>query len=476
MAGLPEDDVVGSSAGGWTRTPASDDPSDYWSEWRVDTLKDGDNPYLDMFFRNSTAGSEATVTRDLGEPTDSTTSWQLDMMVNYSGYSPNAVNPNYMNNEPYGGQRLEVLDDSGRPIATFAPKQISWPDDGRIYGNDAIIAEADVPSLGWGTMLHWQPLRISAANGQVTFQYAGYPAVTTGTSDTAADWRRAKTLRFYFWTTDSSAPYPRTINVDGVHFNTTRSPAVILDLMDGLPASGSLAGDAGVWRRDPVTEDQADYWSMWRVDMLPDPAGTYLDIFYRNNAEPNVATVTRDLGTPSDTTSRWQLDMDVNYVGYGGGTNNYPNHEPYGGQRVEVLDDADRVVASFALKQISWPDDARLYGNDAVIAQGDSPTLSWVVMAQWEPLRIVGDGDVITFSYGAYAPGQDDRARLGGELAPHQNAAVLLLDGLRMGVLPAKHQRSQCPPDDEWIRHQRRSERWSFTRFGAEQRGLRLDV
>ena len=67
---------------------------------------------------------------------------------------------------------------------------------------------------------------------------------------------------------------------------------------------------------------------------------SYISVGFRETTPGTVDTVTRDLGTPDDATARWEMNMMVNYAG------GFVNHDPWCGQRMEVLDDAGKVVAN----------------------------------------------------------------------------------------------------------------------------------
>jgi hypothetical protein len=76
-----------------------------------------------------------------------------------------------------------------------------------IYGNSAIMARAKgIESI----LTKFQPLEISVLNGRVTITYANFPPVTTSIKDPAADWKKPKTLRQYFFGRDPAFP----VNMD----------------------------------------------------------------------------------------------------------------------------------------------------------------------------------------------------------------------------------------------------------------------
>ena len=65
-----------------------------------------------------------------------------------------------------------------------------------------------------------QPLEIRADGGQVSFRYADLPPVQVKPFDPQADWRRAKSLRLYYW---SAGPaYPRQLGLEELTFSRDR--------------------------------------------------------------------------------------------------------------------------------------------------------------------------------------------------------------------------------------------------------------
>ena len=210
---LPYDGTLEDGLYGWRRSPAGDVLADryhnYWAAvTSVQTYRKEPPHDLSLTFQQNTGN--ATVTRDLGAPSDSTRRWTFAADLNYTG--------NYPNHGTQGGQYFDVLDDAGRIIARFYSVVVAYPNDFRVYGNDnAVVQGTDDRTLRSVTW-QWQPLEITAENGAITFRYGPYGPVTTHVFDAASDWRRAKSLRFYFWTNAPSANYSRSVDLDHAQF------------------------------------------------------------------------------------------------------------------------------------------------------------------------------------------------------------------------------------------------------------------
>ena len=192
-----------------------------------------------------------------------------------------------------------------------------------------------------GDRPQWQPLRVFAENGRVTFEYGGYAPVTAPIVDATANWRRIKTFRLYYWTTDSWCGYASVINVDGLHVATMKGTETNDVLFSSIPSSGPLSSGTAGWTRSPTTDGTAVF-HLWTVDGQADDAGPYLQVRYQETTPGNVSTVTRDLPVPSESSARWDLGMKVKL--------RWELRKPRPrrcGQRMEVLDNAGKVVANF---------------------------------------------------------------------------------------------------------------------------------
>jgi len=153
-------------------------------------------------------GNTGTLLRDLGPASDAAKTWQLTADISYEG--------NYENHGDTGGQYLEILDDAKRVLFRMYYVQVGYPNDSRLRANDQVLLQAS-GSARQSILGKFQPLRIAAADGQLTIDYAGKHATTRSLVDPAASWRRPKWLRFYFWNTNS-AGYTRTIDIKNAAF------------------------------------------------------------------------------------------------------------------------------------------------------------------------------------------------------------------------------------------------------------------
>jgi hypothetical protein len=202
LAGLPADAQIASDRDGWTVQPPGEEG---WSvrtneqSWQTDPPVD-----IGATFARKTPGARATLARDLPPMPRPLERWELRARVNYAG--------NYVNHGQQGGQYLEVVDGADKVIARFYPVMVTDSSDIRIYGNSAVIHQAGLGDIQNELMGRWQPLRIRAEDGRVTFEYAGRPPVSVAILDPAADWRRPRRLRLTFWY--AGASYPRTCHLD----------------------------------------------------------------------------------------------------------------------------------------------------------------------------------------------------------------------------------------------------------------------
>jgi hypothetical protein len=207
LAGLPADAEITGDQQGWTASPP---PEEGWSvgtnrqTWQTDPPVD-----IGARFTKKTPGAHATLARDLPVAPRPLERWELGARINYAG--------NYINHGAQGGQYLEVVDAADKVIARFYPVMITYPTEARIYGNAKVIKQTRMPDIQDEVMGWWQPLRIRADKGGITFAYAGLPPVTTPVLDAGADWRRPRRLRLTFWY--AGEPYRRTCHLDDLTFS-----------------------------------------------------------------------------------------------------------------------------------------------------------------------------------------------------------------------------------------------------------------
>ena len=217
LAGLPYASTVADGTAGWHRTPALDVSDISYSDWwkvitNVLIYKKTQSPDLNMSFVQN---GSATVTRDLGTPSASTTSWTLAATVSFTG--PDEV--------PYGGIYFDILDDAGKVISRVYPNMITYESDYRLLGNSQVIVE----SSGSGSITAFQKLidtpttlTITASNGKITYSYGSNAPVTTSVFDATSHWNKPATLKLYFWS-EPGGMYNHTIDFQTLHFSTIPS-------------------------------------------------------------------------------------------------------------------------------------------------------------------------------------------------------------------------------------------------------------
>ena len=232
--GQPIDGSVRNGLYGVTRDSATDTPGDDSSNrWIVRTsrftYRSALNRKNDLsFLFQNDKNAIRTLTRDLGSTSDDTTEWSLSGEINHSD--------GRFNDGDNGGHFLEILDDSGRIIARLTPLRAVPPQtDQRIVGNTADLWHVDAVAVKSGEVkLGWEPLTISAKDGQITFVYGKNPPALTNVFDPAANWRRAKTLRFYFWHTEKASS-GRHLSVRDFQFAQSPAPHVPVIKIEASP-------------------------------------------------------------------------------------------------------------------------------------------------------------------------------------------------------------------------------------------------
>jgi hypothetical protein len=232
MDGLQFNTSLISGMYGWNMDPASDILTNQWSGewWQVENglMTENDLEPQDIYAAFNDTASTNTVTRDLG--TNSALSkWQLSgtVTLDQGGNINSTTSSQATAGGGVGGSYLDVLDNAGKVIARF---YVAGPwNNGNvidyIYGNNDIIDDA--PATVENIFLA-QPISISAANGQVTFAYGPYHAVTSSVFDPTSNWQNPQTLRLYFFGPDSSVPQAGyNIDLQNMTFLATPSQAGI---------------------------------------------------------------------------------------------------------------------------------------------------------------------------------------------------------------------------------------------------------
>ncbi|MDQ6812273.1 MAG: hypothetical protein M3040_00825, partial [Bacteroidota bacterium] len=181
-----------------------------------------------------------------------------------------------------------------------------------------------------------------------------------------------------------------TIEVNSYPLGTNVLPGEQgIDLLAGLPPVGSFAklvtNTAG-WTRSPVS-DNADITTTIGArsyDKFKSP-----DLFIESHPSQNGnITVTRDLGN-NIALSSWALKGIINISALHG---NYDVN----GAFVDVLDNADKVIARFNLEQLS---NSYPKFNDKILVSVLPDDLTWKVNNQFE---IIANGGTLTCTFGKY--------------------------------------------------------------------------
>jgi prepilin-type N-terminal cleavage/methylation domain-containing protein/prepilin-type processing-associated H-X9-DG protein len=187
---------------GWTRNPA-DNSTPYWNTWTVDLAA---GPAIQMSYcnNNSVGGpSTPTVTRDLGDYDATTKQWVL------TGRLWNSTDSDWHDG---GGVYIEVLDAAGKQLAKMIHYRQNWSSDFRLYLNNTIVKQGDVTTMR-SYLNQWHDFSITCAKKKLLMRFSTLNSVTEVPYDSAADWQRPKTLRFYFQR-QSAANHGYTLSAD----------------------------------------------------------------------------------------------------------------------------------------------------------------------------------------------------------------------------------------------------------------------
>lgn len=177
-AGLPFDATLPNAAG-WSK---SGTVTSNTSQKKY--INDGSPDVFSIF--NQSSGS-ATVKRDLGINNVSN-SWKISGQITFEGSDVNA-----------GSQTMayiDVLDASGKILTRFYYSNDHNTGITTIYGNDQVVVQSSTGVNN--TLLSLQPFEVSVNNGQATFIYANYSAVSANIFDPSANWKTPQALRAYF--------------------------------------------------------------------------------------------------------------------------------------------------------------------------------------------------------------------------------------------------------------------------------------
>jgi len=152
---------------------------------------------VDLYAHYKQALGTYTVTRTLGNNIG-VNAWNLSGRLSWNRSHQNELNAT-------AGEYIEVLDNNGKIItrlyedyAQTTPLYTFY-----VHGNDKILMQNTQLAILPITQ-NAQPFSISAANGAITFSYAGSSATTSNLIDPTANWKNPTTLRLYFFTSTTA--------------------------------------------------------------------------------------------------------------------------------------------------------------------------------------------------------------------------------------------------------------------------------
>ncbi|MEP6555000.1 MAG: hypothetical protein ABJB11_15725, partial [Ferruginibacter sp.] len=203
MKNLTFNVIMPNNVAGWTRTPTTnsvvDKYSNAFSAFTGRLKVDPNSPDILLNFVKTTAETY-TVNRDLGS-NNVTESWKISGELAYPGNTPNVNSIT---------QYLEVLDDQNKVLARFYPELNLSTMVSTIFANKATLAKGNDATIR-GDMNNLNPFEVKIINGAVTFTYSNYAPVTTTIYDAAANWKKPKTLRVIFNSTNANTAVYQTI-------------------------------------------------------------------------------------------------------------------------------------------------------------------------------------------------------------------------------------------------------------------------
>ncbi|GAB2580781.1 hypothetical protein GCM10027190_32580 [Spirosoma areae] len=191
MEGLRFNSTLENGMYGWNRDPVTEyrvSNSDYWKvATNVQTLNRA-NPDLHVELRPVANGLTATVTRDLGTPSNFT-EWSVTGRLTWP-------KDDWDHETTTDKGYFEILDVDGKPIARMKRNYSPFPTV-RLYGNDQVVAQAHRDTLNKLTTT-LQPFSITVKSSGVTIQYGPYAPVTATLLDPTSKWEQPKTLRVLY--------------------------------------------------------------------------------------------------------------------------------------------------------------------------------------------------------------------------------------------------------------------------------------
>ena len=213
LEGLTPATILQNNLYGWSRNAAAEDNTNNDKYWNVKTGVKSFNKYnTDLYIRFKQQSNSYSVQRDLGQPAACLSEWKLNGEVNFEGNNPAW-------DDEAGGVQIDVLDDQGKVIAHITNEMTyksnnKFPAYIKINGKPVVTMVRE--QLNTVTDKH-QPFFMTVNSNGVSFTYGKYQTVNAARFDTAANWRKPKTVRILF-TVNPNNNYDRAIDINKLSF------------------------------------------------------------------------------------------------------------------------------------------------------------------------------------------------------------------------------------------------------------------
>lgn len=199
FAGVPYDTVLPASVAGWTRTPSTEQTgwSVITSYYTYDSFFNSD---IRVNFYTPSLAATNYLTRDLGT-NNVTNSWEISGNIAWEGKDGNIPSLQLF---------LDVLDDTGKIIATVCHRQNYVAGINEVLGNNVAIVSA-LRATDRAYTRYFKPLKIVMNMGTLFFTYNNSAPISPPMVDLTANWHKPKTLRVRCVATPALGP--TTVNL-----------------------------------------------------------------------------------------------------------------------------------------------------------------------------------------------------------------------------------------------------------------------
>lgn len=207
MAGLPINATNMTNVAGWTFTPSpvNNGTMSWYSVTSHKTYNHPINNDISIICKNTPQGQMQTVSRSLGA-NSGLNSWKLYGSMSYEG--------KYVTFSSSLGSWFRIVDDQNKVIAEISNPRDSSKIESMMFNGQAVLKSSDISSDNWMILRNnMQEFAISANNGQITFEYAGYKIITP-VKDSSANWKNPANLRV-----DMTSPNAAD---EGINFSNLR--------------------------------------------------------------------------------------------------------------------------------------------------------------------------------------------------------------------------------------------------------------